>query len=875
MNSDFDPYRKWLGIPPKDQPPNHYRLLGIELFESDPDVISNAADARMAHIRTFQTGPYSEWSQKLLNEIAAAKLCLLNPEKKAEYDARLRAQLGAQAQWAPPAVSPAALTGTAEVSGSSPVARQSSFPYSQPIPLQSGPPQQAWPAETAAGSEELIPGGLGQGLGSSTARLLAYRRKAWQGPALVVIGAAAVFLVALAFWMMQEAFLGPEVAGQPGGSKLPIGQEHQKGEKLPVSPHKGGTEAKTSTHKSPKSFPPAGSLPQATATASAGGGSDSSAKQPPASSGSLPEGSEKPPAEASPSPSTPSAGGEASEKPGPRKEKGAGPPKGTPEGSATSPPETTEESSEAETPDKPLPKHPVPSEAEQTKAAEEIRQLLKEEFAAAEKTGAAKALSQKLLQSAQQTTDQPAAQYLLFQMAAEWAARAADASLLDQALSGLTQRFQVERRPLLIGVLEKAAAAPGEENLLPARLELIQETVEELLAEDEYLAADRLAKAALAMSRKTKDTDFQRQAAAWAGKIDRLAQQYAKLREQLDKLAQDPTDPEANLAVGRWYAVQTAQWEKALAYLAKSNHSELAEAAGWDLKSPQEPNEQQKLADLWWQLSEKASGEERQALQARAVYWYEQALPHLSGLSKTSVQRRIETFQASLPQKESSRITQAEYVLYFDGQKTYATVPNFQYDGTKPLTVEVILKAESAKQDGAIIGNLTPMGGWRLALAKHPNRTGSEPYWVFFFYGRALRSTYSEEPAQIGQRVMLAAVYDRSDIRIFVNGRRQDTAHPILWHRPGSPTLLIGASSSPTSARANFFHGSMEQVRISFVVRYTSNFTPPERLEKDKDTELLLDFTTNQGPSVRDLSGARRAARIVAGKWVKRDASNP
>ena len=41
MTESFDPYHKWLGIPPQDQPPHYYRLLGIELFESDPDVISN------------------------------------------------------------------------------------------------------------------------------------------------------------------------------------------------------------------------------------------------------------------------------------------------------------------------------------------------------------------------------------------------------------------------------------------------------------------------------------------------------------------------------------------------------------------------------------------------------------------------------------------------------------------------------------------------------------------------------------------------------------------------------------------------------------------------------------------------------------------
>jgi hypothetical protein len=32
---EFDPYHRWLGIPPNQQPANLYRLLGIELFESD------------------------------------------------------------------------------------------------------------------------------------------------------------------------------------------------------------------------------------------------------------------------------------------------------------------------------------------------------------------------------------------------------------------------------------------------------------------------------------------------------------------------------------------------------------------------------------------------------------------------------------------------------------------------------------------------------------------------------------------------------------------------------------------------------------------------------------------------------------------------
>ena len=36
MSEAFDPYFQWLGIRPADQPPDHYRLLSIPQFESDP-----------------------------------------------------------------------------------------------------------------------------------------------------------------------------------------------------------------------------------------------------------------------------------------------------------------------------------------------------------------------------------------------------------------------------------------------------------------------------------------------------------------------------------------------------------------------------------------------------------------------------------------------------------------------------------------------------------------------------------------------------------------------------------------------------------------------------------------------------------------------
>jgi hypothetical protein len=109
MPEAFDPYYTWLGIAPDEQPPDHYRLLGIRRFEDNPDVIDNAADRQMAHLRTFATGARAAESQRLLNEVAAARVCLLDASKKSAYDGELRDAIAAAqaraAMNAPPPVS--------------------------------------------------------------------------------------------------------------------------------------------------------------------------------------------------------------------------------------------------------------------------------------------------------------------------------------------------------------------------------------------------------------------------------------------------------------------------------------------------------------------------------------------------------------------------------------------------------------------------------------------------------------------------------------------------------------------------------------------------------------------------------------------------
>jgi hypothetical protein len=88
----FDPYESWLGITAAHRPPTYYDLLGLSPFESDPETIERAALRRISKVRQHQIGPHSDASQEVLAELARARLVLNDPNRRADYDAKLRAR---------------------------------------------------------------------------------------------------------------------------------------------------------------------------------------------------------------------------------------------------------------------------------------------------------------------------------------------------------------------------------------------------------------------------------------------------------------------------------------------------------------------------------------------------------------------------------------------------------------------------------------------------------------------------------------------------------------------------------------------------------------------------------------------------------------
>lgn len=591
-DADFDPYLKWLGIHPKDQPPNHYRLLGVELFEPDPDVINNAADARMLLVKTIQTGSNSHLSQKILNEVTAATVCLLDPRQKEKYDGALRCHLSAAAVG--PVTGPkvgkwvlwgavggflsALLIATSFwLFGNRPVdisqLPQLSQNALEGAPLETAPVNATKPptsdeaqarSSQVAGTDQLPPDSTevtpGDSLGPamSTGELKSSTLRALSGGAAPGRGVAQ--------------------PGPPNQAALPVEADSE----TPT----GGTTTGT----------PAGAVPKSSDAAAA-----------PESAAAMPS--------------------------NPQTRPGAAP-------AAVVKPAAA--------------KWPVPTRPEQQRAEKEIRESFRSELARPRTRQHKLALAEEMFRQGQEKQDDPASQYVLFQMACDLASRVGEVSRTMRFADEIASRFEVDsmelKADILTSALEPTRNAPA---LSIANLDLVENGLllaDEALAGGDVDVAERILKLAGAAARRSKSSELIQEVTARTKTAKAVEDEKEKVDKALAALQASPSDAEANLTAGRWYCFVKQQWEQGLPYLARGSDPALAAAAQEDLAGPVSPDQQLAVGDAWWQVARVKQGYLKARIARRAEQWLDRALPSLSPDTGSGVQQRFEEIsQAANP----------------------------------------------------------------------------------------------------------------------------------------------------------------------------------------------------------------------------------
>ncbi len=598
MSEQFDPYRKWLGIPPEEQPPHHYRLLGLVPFESDTEVIATAADGRMALLKQFQNGPFSAYSQQLLNEVAAARLCLLNPEKRAAYDAELRRTLsnGALKKPAAPAKAPALPEIKIEVE---PVRRTGA------VRRGKGSAASAKSADNQSGST----------VGASDAA----PRPFWMKPAVITVAALAlVGIAAIGVWAVSG---GGDRRPASRAEDAPDRSAETSAQSVPVSVKADNDRSRPNGNPKPNGGQKSGGA------SGSSGNSPQAVAQPaqPRTLEDLLDPTAKPTVEPKSSVAT-----EGSEKPKDEEPSDASKPS-SPSDEPTTPVAAPATSGKA----------PVPDSAAQQAAERQIREVFKKEFAEAKNSETRTALAETLLGQAHQTDNTPDQRFMLYRLAIGLLIEAGEYQKAFSAIDEMGSHFAITPLNVKLALLDESVKNRALDNgtaVFMAALPLVDAAI----AADDFETAQKLSRTALAAAKKSRDRQAEQTIGLKEREIDRLKLRFSAVQKAMQTLTEQPDDAEANKIVGLWYCLTKRQWEKGLPYLVKSGDKRWADAAKLELAGPTEPKDVVAAADQWWQVAERETIKaQRSAVEAHAVSLYEKALPKLTGLEKTRVEKRI------------------------------------------------------------------------------------------------------------------------------------------------------------------------------------------------------------------------------------------
>ena len=251
-------------------------------------------------------------------------------------------------------------------------------------------------------------------------------------------------------------------------------------------------------------------------------------------------------------------------------------------------------------------RRPIPDKSDQAHS----RSLLKAAFAKQLKDRSIegrKKLAQSLLDEVPKTSDNPSDQYVLLGGAIEASKDGGVLPLCFQAADTMASKYEVNgfnvkiEAALRVNLRGDSSVTTGE------NVRAAMELVDPLLAAEDFPTALRI----LTLARSAAAGD-----AALASLVQRRIQAVESMRtargrlaQHLEKLKTSPDDPAANFTVGSYLCFDKAEWDKGLQLLAKCSDANLKHLATLELSHPKTSEETARLADAWWDVRSKQSGE--------------------------------------------------------------------------------------------------------------------------------------------------------------------------------------------------------------------------------------------------------------------------
>jgi len=219
---------------------------------------------------------------------------------------------------------------------------------------------------------------------------------------------------------------------------------------------------------------------------------------------------------------------------------------------------------------------------------------------------------------------------------------------------------------------------------------------------------------------------------------------------------------------------------------------------------------------------------------------------------------------------QASALSGSGFALEFDGQSSYATVPDLVCDTRADSTIEAWIRPEVQLNSQAVL----------LYCGKSYQQIGKSNHGMFSLVLECEIMRSSENFRFVpGEWIHVAVVSTDREARMYVNGAitttlpRHDgpklTPHPFQGLWIGGHPL-----DSDINRISYFFLGQLDEIRISNVARYEASFSPQKRFDPDAQTLGLYHCDEGTGAELIDSSGNNRHGQVVQAKWIPQSLTN-
>jgi hypothetical protein len=292
-------------------------------------------------------------------------------------------------------------------------------------------------------------------------------------------------------------------------------------------------------------------------------------------------------------------------------------------------------------------KHPLPPREDCQRSQKALEEIFATELSDPSPT-ARRSLAERLIAQAAKADAGSADQFVLLFGGLNAAKEAKDLPLSLAAIEPLAANFQLDAQHLRTSAALSAAIKSDTPAHTLANCRAGLDIIDQLIIADDFPDASRLMRMLHSLP-ISADPALSDRVKRQTTRIDTLASERARLAPQIERLKSSPTDPSANLAVGRFWCYRVGVWERGLPLLALGSDAKLRELAKWDLSVGSDTQRKADIGDAWWEVANGESGLSEQEIRRHAAQWYESGLPGLKGLAKARIEKRLESVASHDP----------------------------------------------------------------------------------------------------------------------------------------------------------------------------------------------------------------------------------